>query len=80
MDPKGGLILDSLEEEPIGDTENFIWFVTDIGIVALSKKNENFEYYKLNVENEANKIALDVSKEEREYLEINGKQIFLFYS
>ena len=74
------LIIESLKDEPIGDTDHFIWFITDIGIVALFKRGENFEKYSSNVEIEANKIALDISKEEKEYLNINEKQFFLFYS
>ena len=33
-----------------------------------------------NVEIEANKIALDITKEEKEYLKIKERQLFLFYS
>ena len=80
MDSTCDLILDSLKEEPIGETDHFIWFITDIGIVALFKREENFETYSFNVEIEANKIALDISKEEKEYLKIKGKHLFLFYS
>ena len=80
MDSTCDLIIDSLNEEPIGETYHFIWFITDIGIVALCKGEKNFEVYNLNVENEAKKIALDISKEEKEYLKIKGKQLFLFYS
>ena len=80
MDSTCDLILDSLKEEPIGETDHFIWFITDIGIVALFKRNENFETYTLNVEIEANKIALDITKEEKEYLKIKNRHLFLFYS
>ena len=80
MDSTCDLIIDFLKEEPIGETDHFIWFVTDIGIVALFKREENFEIYSSNVEIEANKIALDITKEEKEYLKIKEKQIFLFYS
>ena len=80
MDPTSDLIIDSLKEEPIGETDLFIWFITDIGIVALFKRKENFETYSSNVEIEANKIALDITKEEKEYLKIKEKQLFLFYS
>ena len=65
MDSTCDLIIDSLKEEPIGETDHFIWFITDIGIVALFKKEENFETYSSNVEIEANKIALDINKEEK---------------
>ena len=80
MDSTSDLIIDSLKEEPIGETDHFIWFITDIGIVALFKKNEIFETYSSNVEIEANKIALDISKEEKDYLKIKERQLFLFYS
>ena len=80
MDSTSDLIIESLKEEPIGETDHFIWFITDIGIVALFKKDENFEIYSSNVETEANKIALDISKEEKEYLKIKERQLFLFYS
>ena len=80
MDSTCDLIIDSLKEEPIGETNHFIWFITDIGIVALFKKNENFENYSSNVEIEANKIALDISKEEKDYLKIKERRLFLFYS
>ena len=80
MDSTRELIIDSIKEEPIGETDHFIWFITDIGIVALFKNDENFETYNSNVEIEANKIALDITKEEKEYLKIREKRLFLFYS
>ena len=80
MDLTCDLIIDSLKEKPIGETDHFIWFITDIGIVALFKREENFETYSSNVEIEANKIALDITKEEKEYLKIKKRQLFLFYS
>ncbi len=80
MDSTCDLIIDSLKEEPIGETDYFIWFITDIGIVALFKREENFETYSSNVKIEANKIGLDITKEEKEYLKIKERQLFLFYS
>ena len=80
MESTCDLIIDSLKEKPIGETDHFIWFITDIGIVALFKREENFDTYTANVEIEANKIALDISKEEKEYLKIKERQLFLFYS
>ena len=74
------MIIDSLKEEPIGETVHFIWFITDIGIAALFKREQNYEIYSSNVEVEANKIALDITKEEKEYLKIKERQVFLFYS
>jgi len=80
MDSTSDLIIDSLKEEPIGETDDFIWFISDIGIVALFKREENFETYISNVEIEANKIGLDITKEEKEFLKIKEKQLLLFYS
>ena len=80
MDSTSDLIIDSLKEEPIGETDHFIWFITDIGIAALFKRNQNYEIYSSNVEIEANKIGLDITKEVKEYLKIKEKQLFLFYS
>jgi len=80
MDSTSNIIIESLKEEPIGETDHFIWFITDIGIVALFKKEKNFDTYDSNVEIEANKIALDITKEEKEFLKIKEKQLFLFYS
>ena len=80
MDAASDLIIDSLKEEPIGETDHFIWFITDIGIVALFKKEQNYEIYSSNVEIEANKLGLDITKEVKEYLKIKERQLFLFYS
>ena len=74
------LLLDSFKYEPIGETQHFVWFITDIGIAALFKGNENFKIYNINVEKEAKNISLDISKEEKEYCEIEDKKLFLFYS
>ena len=80
MDSTNGLITDSLKESPIGETDYFIWFITDIGIIALFKGKDNFETYNLNVKSEANKIGLDITKEEKEFITIKEKYLFLFYS
>ena len=80
MDSTCDLIIDSLKEDPIGETNHFIWFISDIGIVALFKREENFENYSSNVQIEANKIGLDITKEEKELLKIKDKQLYLFYS
>ena len=80
MDSTCDFIIDSLKEEPIGETDHFIWFITDIGIAALFKKKQNYETYNSYVENEANKIGLDITKEEKEFLNIKEKKLFLFYS
>ena len=73
-------LIDSLKDDPIGETMHFIWFITDIGIAALFKGNEILKTYSLNVEKEAKDISIDISKEEKEYHEIEDKKLFIFYS
>ena len=80
MNSTHGFIVDSLEDQPIGETVHFVWFITDIGIAALFKGKENFKIYNLNVEKEAKNISLDISKEEKEYCVIEDKKLFLLYS
>ena len=80
MNSTHNFILDSLKDEPIGETIHFVWYITDIGIAALFKENKNLKIYNLNVEKEAKNISLDISKEEKEYCEIEDKKLFLFYS
>ena len=80
MNATNDFIVESLKAPPIGETDNFIWFVTDIGIVALFKGDENFEIYDSRIASEANKLYLDITKEEKEYLEIDKRKLFLFYS
>ena len=80
MNSTHDLILDSFKDLPLGETVNFIWFITDIGIVALFKQNNDFEYYNSRVDIEANKIGLDLTKEEKEYFDLKEKRFFLFYS
>ena len=73
-------ILNSLKDEPIGETVHFVWYITDIGIAALFKGNEILNTYSLNVEKEAKVISLDISKEEQEFFVIDDKKLFIFYS
>ena len=80
MNSTHGFLLDSLKKDPIGETVHFVWYITDIGIVALFKGNEILKTYNLNVEKEAKDISLDISKEEKEYCEIEDKKLFIFYS
>ena len=78
MDSSEFIIKNSIEDQPIGETENFIWFICDIGILAIFKSNINIPENKIL--SEALFIALDLSKEEKEFYLIEGKKIILFYS
>ena len=78
MDASELIIKNSIKNQPIGETKNFIWFICDIGIIAILKSNINFSENKIL--NEALSISLDLSREEREVYFIEGKKIILFYS
>ena len=78
MDSSEFIIKNSIEDQPIGETENFIWFICDIGIFAIFKSNINVPENKIL--SEALFLALDLSKEEKELYLIEGKKIILFYS
>ena len=80
MNSTNAFILDSIKDQPIGETGNFVWFITDIGIAALFKGNKDYKIYNLNVDKEAKNISLDISKEVNEFCEIEEKKLFLFYS
>ena len=78
MDASELIIKNSIKNQPIGETKNFIWFICEIGIFAILKSNINFSENKIL--NEALSISLDLSKEEKEVYFIEGKKIILFYS
>tara|TARA_B100000212_G_C26905945_1_gene335745 strand:- start:2 stop:241 length:240 start_codon:yes stop_codon:yes gene_type:complete len=79
MDPLHSLIKDSLNQKPIGESKNFKWFITDIGIAAIIK-NQVKNISSLDPIKEATEIDLDLSKEEKELIRLEEKQILLFYS
>ena len=79
MDPLHSLIRESLNQKPIGQSKNFEWFITEIGIAALMK-GQNESISSLDPIKEAIELDLDLSKEEKQLLIIEGKHIILFYS
>ena len=78
MDASELIIKNSIRNQPIGETNNLIWFICDIGIFALFKSSINIPEFKILIE--ALSIALDLSKEEKEIYFIEGEKIILFYS
>ena len=72
------IIKNSIKKQPIGETNNLIWFICEIGIFAIFKININIP--EIKILNEALSISLDLSKEEKEIYFIEGKKIILFYS
>ena len=79
MNPSHFLISKSLKDIPLGESDNFIWYITQIGIAALLKENCR-DISKFDPISEASMIALDLSKEEKEIYFIEGEKIILFYS
>ena len=79
MDPLHSLIRDSLNQKPIGQSKNFEWFITEVGIAALIKAQEK-NFSKLDPIKEATELDLDLSKEERQIIRLDEKEILLFYS
>ena len=79
MDPLHSLIRESLKQKPIGQSINFEWFITEIGIAALIK-GQNKNISSLDPIKEAIELDLDLSKEEKQFIKLDERQIILFYS
>ena len=72
-------LIEIFKDNPLGETKSCLWYITDIGIVALQKNNmENIKSYKL--EEEATELDLDLCKEEKEFYKIDDKKFIVFYS
>ena len=79
MEPIHSLIKDSLKQQPLGQSKNFEWFITDIGIIAIL--NDQYKSIAtLDPIKEALELDLDLSKEERQTIRLDEKEILLFYS
>ena len=79
MDPLHSLIRESLNQRPIGQSKNFEWFITDIGIAAIMKeRNKNISSF--DPIKEAIELDLDLTKEEKQLIKLDEKQVILFYS
>ena len=78
MDASELIIKNSIKNQPIGETNSFVWFICDIGIFGMFKSNIIIP--DVDIFNEALSISLDLSKEEKEIYFIEGKKIILFYS
>ena len=78
MDPLHSLIRESLNQTPLGQSKNFEWFITEIGIAALVKGNNSISSF--DPIKEAIGLDLDLSKEEKQLIKLDEKQVILFYS
>ncbi len=75
------LLQDSLAQPPIGQTKSFIWLATPMGIAALCRSQDSIskppfeEAVKEGIE-----VAIDLSREEREFHQTDQGLVLLFYS
>ena len=79
MDPVHSLIRKSLNQMPLGHSKNFEWYITDVGIAALAK-DKHISISSLDPIKEAIELDLDLSKEEKQLIKLDEKQVILFYS
>ena len=70
-----------LKDPPIGQTKHLIWLLTPVGIAALPKSSVSTELppYDEAIK-EGLEIALDLSREEREFHQTEKGLVLLFYS
>ena len=75
------LLTDSLSQPPIGQTKNFIWLATPIGIAALCKTNDPkvFPPFEIAIK-EGLEVSIDLSREEKEFHQTERGLVLLFYS
>ena len=76
-----GLLEEALQEASIGETTNFHWHATAVGIAALWQGDTQpstppFE----QAVNEGLEVGLDLSREEREFHQISNGLVLLFHS
>ena len=75
------LLQDSLAQQPIGQTKNFIWLATPMGIAALCKTQCQASHPPFEeAVQEGIEVAMDLSREEREFHQTEKGLLLLFYS
>ncbi len=75
------MLKDSLPQTPIAQTENFTWLVTPIGIAALCRSSKATKAPPFDdAIKEGIEVALDLSREEKEFHQTEKGLILLFYS
>ncbi len=75
------LLESSLTQPPIGQTKNFIWLATPVGIAALCKSKNTIAAPPFDdALKEGVEVAIDLSREEREFHQTEQGLVLLFYS
>ncbi len=74
------LLEEALNQPPIGETDNFAWNATPLGIAAIYKGNApSTPPYELAIK-EGEKLAMDLSREEKEFYLTQKGLALIFYS
>ncbi len=75
------LLIESLHDQPIGQTKSFTWLATPIGIAAICREKQiNDQPPFEEAIKEGIEVCLDLSREEKEFHQIKEEMIILFYS
>ena len=75
------ILEESFSETPLGRTKNFVWFITPLGIAALSNKvtcESSLSFQ--DAIDEGFGVDLDLSREENESYNSAKGLVFVFYS
>ncbi len=74
------LLEEALNQPPMCETENFAWNATPIGIAALYKGIETSKPPYEQAIKEGEELAIDLSREEKEFHQTDRGLALLFYS
>ena len=75
------LLKEALAQSPIAQTKSFIWLATPMGIAALCKSKDMTQKPPFEqAVKEAFYVAIDLSREEREFHQTEEGLVLLFYS
>ncbi len=74
------LLEEALRQPPMCETENFAWNATPIGIAAVYKGIETTKPPYEQAIKEGEELAIDLSREEKEFHQTDRGLALLFYS
>ena len=75
-----GLLEEALNQQPIGETANFIWNATPLGIAAIYKGISPSKPPYEQAIKEGEELAMDLSREEKEFYLTQKGLALVFYS
>jgi len=74
------LLEEALNQPPIGETANFAWNATPIGIAAIYKGNSQTKPPYEQAIKEGEELSMDLSREEKEFHLTQKGLALIFYS